>query len=321
MIGKNTCHRAIVAAVALTLSSWTACAGNIAIQIGEGNAPALLMQDANAFTDAMGRALSEKTSTAPTRKVFAVLRSKVQGATLARIEYTYEKNGVMQTRVYHGHSGHSLQTIIERASSMGGGVSTGSESTSPDSSVESDVSDEDDIGRDAAEAKYYPTDTDTSIRAPKLREDTSMLEASVVDDRNHSWDAELKTLRKIEADIQNEVVPAGGRVTGYVSKSVCESCREVIDTFARVYNAEGTIYELVEPGADRVVDDASTTIARSRRASAELLDSRKAYAKANLSREAYQRPRRTMSLALNPIEKFETEEVATEEAQVEVCSE
>ncbi|MGF6710648.1 hypothetical protein QFZ41_001612 [Luteibacter sp. W1I16] len=312
--------RALLAAFTLTLPSWHVQAGEIAIETGEGNVAALLERDAHDFTDAVGRALIDLTDSPPSGKTFAWLRSKVQGATLARIEYAFEKNGQRVMRVYHGRSGHSLETIIEKATRRSASHASGTESSATESGDGIDIPEADDIARDAAEAKYYRRETEFDVRAPKLPEDTSRLEATVVDNMNHSWDAELKTLRRIESDIQNKVVPAGGRLTGYVSKTVCESCREVIDTFARVFNAEGTIYQLIEPGTGAVTGGGATAIQRSRAASNDLLAARKAYAKANLNPARYVAMREEGASTLADVSRLEEESVVLRDIDGDPCA-
>ncbi|MDQ0011041.1 hypothetical protein J2T07_003247 [Luteibacter jiangsuensis] len=317
---KNTIHtRSFLVAAALAFSSWTTCAGSIAIETGEGNVAALLEREANDFTDALGKAVIDFTPSPPLSKTFALLRSKVQGATVARIEYSYEKAGKTVTRVYHGRSGHSLKTIFDRASKKSASSASGNESSATDSGDAIGIIEADDIAMDAAEAKYYPIETGLDLRARKLPESTSRLEASVVDSMDHSWDAELKTLRRIEDDIEKKIVPKGGRVTGYVSKTVCESCREVIDTFARLFDAEGTIYQLIEPGTGSVAGDGATAIQRSRAVSSNFLAMRKAYAKAILNPSHHAVMREQRRSALGDLDRIEQEALAVDEPEHDPC--
>ncbi len=119
-----------------------------------------------------------------------------------RIEYTYEKarqDG--DTRLPRSKRPDSLRTIFDRVPQKPGSSDSGTESPATDSSDATGVVEADDIAMDAAEAKYYPAETAFDLRARKLPASTSRLEASVVDGMDHSWDAELKTLRRIEYDI------------------------------------------------------------------------------------------------------------------------
>ncbi|HXP00304.1 MAG TPA: hypothetical protein VN813_07365 [Luteibacter sp.] len=301
-------YRALIASLALTLAPMGAVAGTITIETGEGNVSALLQRDAFAFTDAVSQALFDATSAAPTTQVYVTLRSKVQGATIARIEYTFEKNGKTITRVYHGHSGHSLQTMIEKALKRPGGGGSGSESATSDSSGGSDIAEADDIARDASEGRFYPPDTEFDIRAPKLPSESSALESIDIGGRDiHAWDAELKTLRRIEADIERNIVPRGGRITGYVSKTVCESCRHAIEQFAKLADADGTVYELIEPSPVPRAADGRTLLQRSQASSAELLNLRKTYAKATLSKDAHTRLREGKTERFRAVEALENE--------------
>ncbi|WP_448096131.1 hypothetical protein [Luteibacter yeojuensis] len=318
MISKLRAGALLCTFTASSFSSF-AYAGQITIETGEGDVAGLLLRDANDFTDAVGKAVIDFTSSSPSGKAFSGLRSKVQGATLARIEYSFEKDGQWMTRVYHGHSGHSLKTIIEKASRRAASRDSGTESSATDSGDGIDIPEADDIARDAAEAKYYPRETESDIRAPKLPEDASRLEASIVDRMNHSWDAELKTLRRIEADIQKGVVPAGGRLTGYVSKTVCESCREVINTFARIFDTEGTIYQLIEPGAISMTNGSSTVALRSKAVSNDLFAARKAYASSKLTPAGYATMREDRASALANVSRLEEESAMVNSADGDPC--
>lgn len=318
---KNTNRTvSLLMAAALACSSWTACAGDIAIETGEGNVAALLERDANVFADALGKAVVDFTPSPPLSKTFIMLRSKVQGATIARIEYTYEKDGKTMTRVYHGRSGHSLKTIFDRVSKKSASSDSGNDSPVTDSGDATGVIEADDIAMDAAEAKYYPTETALDLRARKLPESASRLEASVVDSMDHSWDAELKALRRIEYDIEKKVVPRGGRVIGYVSKTVCESCRKVIDTFARLFDTNGTIYQLIEPGATPVAGEATTAIQRSRAVSNNFRAMRKAYAKTVLNPAHHALMRKQRRSTLGDLDRIEQEALAVDEPEHDPCA-
>lgn len=317
---KNLPHNgSFLAAAALAFSSWTACAGSIAIETGEGNIAALLERDANDFADAVGKAVLDFSPSPLPSKTFVKLRSKVQDATLVRIEYTYEKDGKTVTRVYHGRSGHSLRTIFDRVPKKPGSSDSGTESPATDSSDATGVVEADDIAMDAAEAKYYPAETAFDLRARKLPASTSRLEASVVDGMDHSWDAELKTLRRIEYDIEKKIVPRGGRVIGYVSKTVCESCRKAIDAFARIFDADGTIYQLIDPGASSVAGEGTTAIQRSRVVSNNFRTMRKAYAKTVLNPARHALMRKQRRSGLGDLNRIEQEAVAVDVPAQDPC--
>jgi hypothetical protein len=273
MIKTTSRLRLLFCGAALALAPTLTWAGFVNIEPGEGNVPALLLQDAVTYTDAMRNAvirIDEAILSPGRRDALNLVRNKVRGATLARLEYTYIEDGKPKTRIYHARSGHSLESTIRTAGKKKGNAS-GSETSNPDSSAGSDRGTAGDspeeIAADAAEAEYYPADTDVDVRAPKLPPEGSVLEPVEIrpgEGLIHAWDAELKALRKIESDIKRELVPEGGTVTGYVSKTVCESCRRAVETFANEFKADVNIYELVEKAPGHVDDRVSRSLAASK---------------------------------------------------------
>lgn len=289
MIKTSLRFRLLFCGAALALAPTLTWAGSVNIEPAYGNAPSLLLQDAVAYTDAMRSALLDLNAAIlgpGRREALRLVRVKVRGATLARLEYTYVEDGKPKTRIYHARSGHSLQHTVRNAGRKTGNASGGETSNGDSSAGSSDRSaagdSPEEIAADAAEAKYYPADTDVDVRAPKLPPEDSVFEAVEIEPGEgliHAWDAELKALRKIESDIATDVVPKGGTVTGYVSKSVCESCRNAIETFAREFDANVNIYELVE----KATGDVDDKVRRSLAASKDFAVTRGNYAKQELA--------------------------------------
>jgi hypothetical protein len=280
-------------ALALLFLPHGAWAGKLTISPAAGNVTAILERDAAIYVDATrGVLVNEVPGIANQGRVMARLRSKTLGATIARIEYTYNMGEGTQTRVYHARSGYSIRKAIDRVNTGSGGSSEPNDSTAAGSEFgnEDAAAPADDIARDAAEAIYYPPDTATDVRAPNLPQETSVLEARVVDDFDHARDAELKALRKIEADINAGIVNRGGTITGYVSKAVCASCKKVIDTFAETFDAKGAIYEMIEPDPKQTVFRENLR-GMSQKSSAELRAARSRYTKERLGTRNVTAPR------------------------------
>jgi len=315
-------------ALALSSAPVLASAGVIEVEYGEGNVPALLYADATAYTDAMYGAVIELQPDllGPGRgKALRVLTSKVHGATLGRFEYTYkDADGASRTRVYHARSGHSLKASLDIAARKKGGnsgsESSAGESSTPESGEESTGASSEDIAVDRSEGRFCPPDTTSDKRAVKLPPEDSVLDSlDIGDGMNHSWDAELKALRSIEADINSRAVPRGGKLTGYVSKAVCESCRSVIDTFAEEFDVDGTVYQLIEPGVREVIPDFSTPLSRSKASSAEFKSSRKAYVRDQFARKGRARPAPGDWTDELSLDQLEAEEASALSEASEMC--
>lgn len=273
----------------LTLAIFTgpSFAGQIAIEPGAGNAASLLIDTANRPVDAMYLLLEVNHRDALTggnSTFFNGLRSRLQKATVARIEYTYTVGDVATTRVYHAASGRPNEAIFKGVESSKG-ASSGTESTGAGSTDDNATRDFlADWEQDVAESKFYPPDTATDVRAPAVRyDDQSALTHFDAEGRPRGADAEFKAFRKIEDDILGNIIPRGGRVTGYVSKAVCDSCRKVIDDFAATYDAEGTVYELLEPRAGGAAT-AGGIRGQSQEASRDLLNNRKTFLKSRIQK-------------------------------------
>jgi hypothetical protein len=326
MIRTTLSFPALAGGFLLALAPALSWAGVIAIEPAEGNVPALLLRDAMAYTDAMHAAVIDMDRDILTdgrRKALKLTQNKVRGATLARIEYAYDVEGTLTTRVYHARSGNSLKSTIQTAGQKRGGASgsetSNGESSAADPSEVASSSTPDEIAADAAEGRFYPADTKEDVRAHKLSPDDSALDAVEIEPGKpyaHAWDAELKALRKIEADINNENVPRGGTVTGYVSKTVCESCENAIETFARQFDVDGTIYHLIEPGKIEATDE---RIRRSNNASRDLSQARRAYAEKQLARGNMRRPTIGEWSDLVSTPGLEAEEASAVTEHVEPC--
>lgn len=288
--------RALFAAC-LYAAPWLAFAGTIDIDKAEGAfVVGLLNKEGQLHVDAMQAMLAKEYPALVSNGkavFFKAVRGSMHGATLARIEYSYEHNGITYKRTYHSRSGRSMAVIAkvaERKANSGTSSATesgGTDTGGTDSGITDVAQVTDDAVRDALEEKYYPKDTETSVRVAALPDNESSIEATIIDDgKSHGTDAEVKIVRRIDADIEKGVVKPGGTITGYVSKTVCESCRNAFGVLASRRDVSGTVYHLIEPPA-RVAGssepapppDANTAVGRSQLASMELKNRRRDYAK------------------------------------------
>ncbi len=291
---------ALLSALLLAAMPWLACAGVIDIEKGEGSFVVdLLDAEGRLHVDAMQAMLILERPTMAnqgTRTFFKAISGRMHGATLARIDYSYETNGMTHVRTYHARSGRSMALIADIVSAKHGrGASSATESGDTDTpSVDSGVTD--DVTRDAGEAIFYPPDTPTNVRVAALPDDASPIESvDIGDGKSHATDAEVKIARRLDADIQQGVVPRNGKVTGYVSKTVCESCRNALDELAMRHDIDGTVYQLIEPDpasgrAREPLTDKSTLLERSQQSSRDLKSLRSAYANSTLAKDVYRKP-------------------------------
>jgi hypothetical protein len=279
-------------AVALALLSSAAYAGQIAITPSHGeNIVAMLDSDAQMFVDGMRAAMTEDRNMRPpfSRKAKDHLFKATKRATVARMEYVYTKAGQEFSRVYYGRSGPAMAVTFRRMDATSGG-----------SSDPYRIS-EDDIRADIEERRFYAPDSSTRVRVTNL----PVREGGIVaTEEIHRGDAELKIFRKIEADIEANVVPRGGRLVGYVSKAVCPSCRAASETLATKYDVDGNVYELVEAGAEPSANEA---IRASEESSRLLRTRREKYFNDNVF-QTFRPVDRTSRIVPDPVEHIEAEE-------------
>lgn len=289
--------RAFLSALALAAMPWLASAGIIEIEKAQGTTVVALLQgEGQMHVDAMEAMLLRNYPTMykpGTRQFFKYIGGRMHGATLAHIDYSYEMNGSTHVRSYYARSGRSMGMIADLAyAKWRRGEASATESGDTDaSSADSGVID--DVTRDAGEAIFYSPDTPAKVRVAALPDDASTIESvNIGDDKSHATDAEIKIARRIDADIQTGVVPGQGKLTGYVSKTVCESCRNALNELAMRHDINGTVYQLIEPGPARQgtatggegLAEANTPLRLSQKASLDLKSRRSQYATKTLGR-------------------------------------
>ena len=277
--------RLLAFSASLALWSLSAGAGTISIELAEGEAGRVMEEEGETYVNAMKAIIAKHKPTLFEGGTanFKHFNLKANSDTLAVIEYTYtDTSGQSVTRRYHSRSGRPTRTLIDKAPSDSSSSSTGP----------TDEERARDIAMDAEESEYYAYSSDLDVRASVLPAENSILEATDLGDFSRANDAELKAFRRIEADIASGNVTRGGTIKGYVSQSVCESCRKVVTTFAEEFDASGAIYQLLGANADYLPDAAdgfqlqgaelAESIKNSRAAAAMQREARKAYSKATL---------------------------------------
>jgi len=284
-------------AFALSASASAAFAGKIKIDTAHGDAvAAMLNSDSEIFVDAFRMAIPEKgMKDTFTGKAKIHLFKATKKATVARMEYVYTEAGRLRSRTYYARSGPAMDVTFRRMTRRN--VDDGSTEEGSSRYVITD----DDIALDIAESKYYPKDTSLRVRAPNL---PSATDGVVANDPLHAGDAELKIFRKLESDIAAQAVPRGGRLVGYVSKSVCPSCKAASEKLAAAYDIDGAIFQLLEPGSEPATNAIES---ESTRLSAVLKRRRDAYLKMNVT-DKFSPLDRTSRRVPNALERIEAEE-------------
>lgn len=242
-------------ALACMLSASEAFAGQIKIDIAHGDAvAAMLNSDSKVFVDAFRMAIPEKGLKGPfTGRAKEHLYKATKLATVARMEYVYTEEGRLRSRTYYARSGPAMDVTFRRMSKRN--FDDGSTGESSGRYIITD----DDIALDIAEGGFYPRDTPLRARAPNL---PGITDGVVANDAIHAGDAELKIFRKLESDIAAQAVPKGGRLVGYVSKSVCPSCKAASEKLAAAYDIDGNIFQLIQLGSESATNAAESESAR-----------------------------------------------------------
>ncbi|HVI54723.1 MAG TPA: hypothetical protein VM621_06690 [Luteibacter sp.] len=313
MTNRTTLNVLRLGALAWSLSASMAHAGKIAIApaAGEGIV-AMLNGESTLFANAYRTMLAkEGIATTGNSTAWNRVRFATHSPTVARMEYTFVRNGRQFTRIYHARSGPAMEVVLSRIdfTAPGNGSRSGSSGTESEGSRPYKITEED-IAKDFAERKYYPIDTEFNVRAPNLPPQDSVLESLAT---NNGGDAELKIFRQIENDIATKTVSRGGRLVGYVSKAVCQSCSAASVALAESFGIEGHIYQLVE-AATGVPLPRDPKLLASGESSAELKSLRKAYAASHFKRDTVTDPGETSwagTEALEHIDRIEAEEART----------
>jgi hypothetical protein len=137
---------------------------------------------------------------------FAGFSRPWQTATFVSFTYEYAVDGVTHRRVYHARSGHN-----EPQTGLPGATAT------------------------RPYANYFLDSTDVIAWAappPRGSEVTSSPVRGDTYEDARKRDAELKVARRIERDIRDGLVAAGGRLNGYSSQVPCPSCEAALQALS-----------------------------------------------------------------------------------------
>ncbi|NID16148.1 hypothetical protein [Luteibacter yeojuensis] len=236
-------YRACAATAAflfLSQASWAGKEGGIDIHVGSGNVLGILEEETHLHLDAFRRVVLTRPAFHSNTFLMNGLQKRLWDSTVARFDYSYKNaSGETVTRTYHARSGQSIGGTMDDIAH--GGSSSGSSSSG---SGKTPTANDLDILKDAEERRFYTADNAEHVRVRNLDARGSKVKVTNGDFKRVR-DAELKTLRHIEFDLRNGVIPEGGRITGYVSQPPCDSCTEVIRNFGEDYEIAGDIYHLV----------------------------------------------------------------------------
>ena len=228
-------HRYALAALLGVAAHDHAVAQTIAIEAADGVAStAKLASESHAFLAALANYAYEHSATGELNRT---VRAKAISPTLAVVEY--KPPGNKPSMVVHARSGRSLEGTWQQLTKKQGGSGSESEAGLIVSADEED--------RDLSEARYYPPETTTSIRARNIRQRDGWVVQSYPEDAGnyiHGGDAELKAMRTLEERFQADPSLRGGTLKAWVSQDVCHSCERAFSDFAREYNVRGSVYYL-----------------------------------------------------------------------------
>jgi hypothetical protein len=316
MINRHVLLSLRLGALMLGVSASLAYAGKIETvgQFASGESVvAMLDGESIFFADAYrAKLIDAQLDTAGNSGTWGRVRHTIHSPTLARMEYVYTKDGRTVRRVYHARSGPAMEVVLSRYDFSPSTDASASESSATESegSRPYEISEED-IAKDFAERVYYPADTPFNVRVPNLplRSDSVIQSRLVGGKDTHKADAELKIFRQIEADINDGIVTRGGKLTGYVSKAMCESCGPASEDLAEHFDINGTIQQLVERDTNTVALDPA--LEASHKSSEALKNSRKAYASKHFRRNAVTEPGTRSWIDLDSIQALEAEEAGT----------
>ncbi|WP_213949830.1 hypothetical protein [Luteibacter sp. dw_328] len=228
---------------ASTISS--ACMGGVVetdrITLDEGNVTALLESTSQHYVDAMRSLISERYQDEYRAIRWEALENVMRDAPIARLEYHFAVNGVANVRVYHAMGGRPLGSLAK--SIFEGPTRPGTPDT-PASPMDIESEDEgsvralpavDEVAADLEDNRFYTEFDEINVRAPMMADDSSALEAFLVEGENRAFDPEFKALRAIERDLRTGVIPSGGRIQGSVSGMACTSCKYAMKRFSDTY--------------------------------------------------------------------------------------
>jgi hypothetical protein len=260
---RSTFIAALSVGIFTATASLPTAAGSVALEritLDEGNVTALLESTSQFYIDAMRALIDERYRDEYRAIRWETLEEAMRGASVARLEYRFEMNGLPVVRVYHGMGGRPLGSVAK--SVFEGPTRPGTPDTpvSPMDSEEEEglfprrTSLVDEVAADVADDHFYTGFDEVNVRAPVLAEEESVLDAFVVEGRSRAFDPEFKALRAIERDLKRGVLPRGGTIYGSVSEVVCSSCSYAMQRFADTYAVDLRLAQ-VFPSMPRAAQD------------------------------------------------------------------
>ncbi|MDF4005253.1 hypothetical protein P3W33_17780 [Luteibacter sp. PPL552] len=259
-------HTTLTRRLAMTLALTTAPvhAGTVTIDrmgLSEGNVVALLEATSDYHMRAMRSLILDKYPLAHHPRRWEALEASMRSASVARVEYRYQINGSLQTRVYHAMSGPPLSDVAESVFAGDSPAPTPPLLDSGDfTQREPHETTPHDLARqramDASDDAYFSKLPEGSVRARVTDVDNSVLTAFEVEGAQGAGDAEFKAIRAIERDILDGVVPRGGTLVGMVGASACVSCRHALESLADTYGIDARLTQVFGGVSTKVQRDA-----------------------------------------------------------------
>lgn len=234
----------LATAVVLSATSPASVAGAVELEritLDEGNVTAFLEATSQHYVDAMRALIDERYRDEYRAIRWEALEEAMRGAPVARLEYHFTLNGLPNVRVYHAMGGRSLSSVAQSIFEGPTRPGTPDSPLSPSGSesefelVPNTLPVAEEAALDLADDRFYTGFGEVGVRAPVMARGASVLDAFVVADKDRLFDPEFKALRSLEKDLQDQVVPGGGRIRGSVSELVCTSCENAIKRFSDTY--------------------------------------------------------------------------------------
>jgi hypothetical protein len=238
-----------LAGVLLAASSPASRALEVVIEpigVDEGNVTALLERTGQYYVDAMRTLITERYKDEYQALRWEALESAMNRATVARLEYHFQRNGLHAIRVYHAMGGQPLgslaTSVFEGPTPPGTPTSPGVPLDPEASLVASDPIDY--VAMDAADTAYFSGFDEVEVRAAVLPPEGSVLESFHIEETNTALHPEFKALRAIENDLKNGIVAPGGSIRGAIGGATCGSCRYAMRGFSKTYDVDIRISQM-----------------------------------------------------------------------------
>lgn len=172
---------------------------------------------------AASRWLADSTwDTPPSEGALDLFNEQYLDATVVSLHYTFIRDGVEETRVYHAMSGDDRPWSVPGLAPL-------------------------------LDYALYVRPRRGEVWAKVTEGERTSIESSpLIDDMPldiYTASAEYKAMRSVEREIESRVVPAQGQAVFFVSRPSCRVCESAINYFARRYASETLIHRIADAGS------------------------------------------------------------------------